>query len=350
MSAIPPSYASAGFTQADVSTISTALGTPIDQLPPLEQLTQADLQLIQTQDPTLYEKVSSQVAQPSLDPPKVKFDTAQMTMLLSELNKEIGELGVEFAQEGVKITGDKKKKISEERIKKLQDSIEKISKALKKEKANKVWSWIGAVVAVVAAVAVCVATGGAGLPLVFAAIGLVCAVASLTVMTLEETGAMEAMMDATCKARGYDEEETAKYKQNVRLAITITIAVVGLCAGVGSAVSAMKSGVTLATNATKIAGVIGAAGELAEAGAAIGSGATTIQATKARTDSMKSQADAKEFEAWLKKLQITMEQETDELQRALEILNKSAFQDPKKVLDSLHDLQMILAGEQEQPV
>lgn len=352
---IPPSYANAGITQSELSTISRVLSTPVEQLPEIGQLTDAQLDQIRTADPQVHDKLKTQLGEvrnPSLAEPSVQLDTASMTMLIAELNKEIGELGIEFGKEGVKICKEKKKEVSDKRMKKIQEVVTKLEKAAKKEQASKVWGWIGAIAGFVAAAAVlvvavaaAVATGGAAAPLVaFAVMGFLAAATSLTVQILEETGAMEAMMDATCKARGYNEEQTAKYKRDVRLAITITVAVVGLIGAVGSGFGIAKAGLDMATTGMKLFATVSAILEITEGASSIGQGVNNWEATDARYAAATAQADSKEFQAWLTKLQLQIDQETEELQQLMEKLQKLAFTDPKKILESLNETYMQMAS------
>jgi hypothetical protein len=354
----PPGYTNAGLTSAELTTISQTLNQPIDSLPPLQELTPEQLNAIKTADPQIHAKISS-YSNPSLTKPKVQLDTVSMTILLAELNKELGEMAVDFAKEGLKIVKDKKASLNKELAKKIQEAAQKFAEATKKQKGGKIWGWIGAALGVVAAIAVCVLTAGAAAPLVACAVvGLVCALTSLTVQILEETGAMEKMMLATCKALGYNEEQTQKYMKNVRLAITITVAVVGLLAAVGSivgsAVVAYKAA-KVATEATKItqqlsttqkvAATISTGAELGESVAAVGSGINTIQTSNAQADGLKAQADAKELKAWINKLQSILDQETEELQQILEKLQKLAFTEPKKVLESIMETYNVIVSE-----
>ena len=384
---IPPSYQQAGLTQSDVNTISTALGTSVADLPPLGQLTDAQLLQIQTADPKVHQKVSSHlssVSSPTLAEPKMKLDTARMTILIAELNQIIGELGVETGKEGIKITKEKKATKNKERATKMKEAREKMADAKKKEQEGKVWAWIGCAAAIVAAVVVCALTFGAAAPAavacVCAVIGLMCALTSATVMVLEEDldgdgmGEMESMMRDTCKAKNPDmsEEDIQKYMNETRMIITITVAVVGLGSGLVSAGSgaisaykaykAVKAGMKVAETAEKAskmatmakaikdtskmqkAGMLLSAGaETTEGVAAVGSGVNQMEQAQAQKDATTAQADADKMTVWLKKLQSIMEQETDELMEIMEKLNKLAFTDPKAILESLNETYMQMA-------
>ena len=391
---IPPSYAQVGLNYDQTQALATTLGyKSVDDLPPLYKLSTTQMTKIRAEKPEVYKEINSHlfgVTNPQLEPPKgEKLDTARLTILLAELNKIIGDIGLETGKEGVKITKEQKAAKNKERADKMKEAREKQEAAKNKDQTGKILGWIGVGLAIVAAVVVVALTAGAAAPLMACAIvGLVCAVASGTVMLLEEDldgdgmGEMESMMRDTCKARGMSEEETQKYMKDVRLAITITIAVVGVLSALGSAVGggiaaykaanaaanvgkaaqvassggkaaqAASTGSKIAKTAKSVStvkkvGTVASSGlEVAEGGVAVAQGANTIDTTKARTDAMKARADAKEIQAWITKLQAALQEETEELAKIMEKLNKLAFDDPKKILQSIQETMMALASEQ----
>lgn len=347
-----PSWQNSGLNGAELSQVAQALGySSIDDpnMPPITQLTEAQIiDIGMYTDPAVSAKLATymdDVVEPVLEQP-MAFDTSEMMMALSELNKELGEMGIDFAKEGIKIDKETLKAKSEERIKKIQEALEKMEKADNSGKIGKIFGWIGVGLAIIAAAATCVLTAGAAAPVMALAIaGLVIAVTSAVVMTLEETGAMEKILDHMGKEWfGLEGDQLDNFKMGMRIGIAVFLMVAGIATGAG--VGAALKGIEVASKGAMIASQLARMAAVAGALASIGGGAAGIASSVQGYEASEAMADSKEFQAWMAKLQAAIEQQTEELQELMEKLQNMAFTNPKEVLESIRDTMMELATAQ----
>ena len=136
-------------------------------------------------------------------------------------------------------------------------------------KWSRAFSWIGAILSVVAAVALTIVTGGAA-----AGFAIAGAVLAVTALTLNETGAMETI---TKKLAESIQSSFGSSKSDAQLAATliINIGIIALSAGcsIGGMVAGFSSAASSAANVAKAAAE---AANVANKSANAASGATTI--------------------------------------------------------------------------
>lgn len=319
-------------------------------------------------------------------------------MMMSLRSKSENSL-LKASSETVKKIKDEKATQAQERLDKLEEMLEKIEKAAKKATLGKIFGWIAAGAMMLAGALLMVA-GGAGAALMIAGGAMMAA------MVLQETGAMDAIMEGLtdlgkmmgmsdqdaaifatavvgtiavglavaasvvggpaagfavassllsmlatpenlqAMAPGLSDEDAAKWS----MGITIGLAVLGIAAGAGSAAGSSGAVARAAANGSKMAGLLkgfagagkamrlsaalaqrvpqtmqaaarlmsyvvqglGALSTVAGGGAGIHGAVLTNQANQ-------SEADAKELEAFLAKLQGKFDEETERIQ---EIMNR----------------------------
>ncbi|MBI1247933.1 YopB/SseC family type III secretion system translocon subunit [bacterium] len=345
-SSTDPSWQNSGLSATELQQVATALGyKSIDDpnMPPITALSESQIvEIGLTVDPEVTTKLATymnDVVEPVLEEPQT-FDTSEMMMALAELNKELGEAGVDFAKEGIQINKESLKAKSEERLKKIQEAIKKLSQSDKSGKIGKIFGWIGIAVALVAAAAAVVLTGGAAMAIFAVAVAVVSAV----VMGMQETGAMDKVLEAMGKAFGLQGDQLDKFKMWANIAIMAVLMIAGLVSGVG--VAKALQGVELATQLAMTMSKVAQAAEVIGGAAAIGGGAATIASSVQGYEATMASAQAKEFMAWITKLQASIDQQTDELQKAMEQLQSLAFKDPKEILDKLAKTFMDVATSQ----
>jgi hypothetical protein len=204
-----------------------------------------------------------------------------------------------------------------------------MEKASKSGLLGKIFSWIGAIVGLIAAVAAVIATGGA-----LAAVGLGLAVLAIGMLVMEETGGMDKMMTAMFG----DNEKAKMIFQIALMAIMLVASLATMGTGVAQAagklgqfgakmaevatgISKMASeSVKLAAKATSIgAGIVTAL-------SAIGGGSAKIASSVQSKEVADTQAKSKELEAWIAKLQTLLQDNQDELEKAMEeLMNGNAM-------------------------
>lgn len=299
-------------------------------------------------------KDNDTASNPDLPPPSLG-DATDLVGIIMSLQEKLGGLQLKTAKEGVEINKLKLKDMHEEKIEKLKDMLEKLEKSHKSGLFGKIFGWIGVIVGVIAAAVATVATGGAAAP------ALAIALAGLAIMVLQETGAMDKIMEFLAKnpmmliilgavltpicpaiggalvVLGALGQSGKLDEDKMKLALNITLGVAMLAASIAS--MALTGGASAASgistisrlfnvskdvalqiaNAAKTFGVVAqGVGALSS----VGSGAANIAGTVYSYEAAKANADSKEFQAWLAKFQSMLEDEQEQLQKAYEALNQ----------------------------
>ncbi|MDR2390751.1 MAG: type III secretion system translocon subunit SctE [Planctomycetota bacterium] len=275
---------------------------------------------------------------PALDAPKGDTgDWSNIMAKVAELQLQLSELQQKVGMEGIKGQKDDIAKANQEEAAKIKERIEKLEKAAESGLLSKIFGWIGAVVAVIGAVIATAATGGAAAP------ALVVAVVGLTMMILQETGAMEKIIEELVKnpdilialgaalqllpgvgtafggvliGLGAAIKSGALDEDKAKMAIQITMAAAMLVASIGGMVA---SGGAAATNV--VAKIIGIVAQVTGALASVGGGAAGIAQATYSKDAADVQADQKEIQAWLMRLQQAFSEEVERLEEIISKLN-----------------------------
>jgi hypothetical protein len=283
---------------------------------------------------------------PELPAPAAKDDWSTVLLKVAQLRAKIGELQAKVSSEAV--DGQKKdmEKANEEKIKSIKESIEKLEKASKKGFWAKLFGWIGAGLAVIAAAVTTAASFGAGAPL------LAVAVLGLTVMVLQETGAMEKIIDF------FVENPAALFmfgpvvgglftglieggaidKEEAKMALQITLAVGMVALSIASAVA--SGGASLAGTFGHFAKIFGVVAQITGGLTQMASGGVGIARTLDLKDAEEAKAKVKETEAWLARLTAMLEEEMERLEKLLQDLQQGL----KDASDSLSGIADVKQG------
>lgn len=269
------------------------------------------------------------------DPVAKEVDLEKLIMYLQLENAEEQE---QLAQDRINVQKDTLSATHKERMTKLQESLEKMDKAARANKINKIFGWLMAAVAVVLAVAACVATGGVAIGPV---IGAVIAVGTCI---LDATGAMDKITDGI--AKGLEKlgmsKEAAQITASVAMAVVIMAASMACCgssasmafANVSSKVKEIAQAVQKGANvAMKLMGVA----------SLVGSGTATALNYAAGM----SQADLTEMGKILALLQKSLEDSEDELKEILELI-QNIYTDLVAILNSETDTQKAITQQMSQ--
>ena len=278
--------------------------------------------------------VNGPTGTPSLDnPDDEKAKEADLEKLLMYLQLENSEEQAKLAQDRINGQKDSLATTHKDRMDKLNETLKKMEKAAASAKRNKIFGWLMAAVAVVIAVAACVATGGlAAGPIIGAAI-------ALGTCILSETGAMDKITEKL--AEGLEKlgmsKEAAQIVAQVAIALVILAATLACCgAGAGAALSntaklsqqvahAIQKGADIAM---KMMGVV----------SIVSNGVGAAQNYAAG----RAQADLTETGKILALLRQQMEESQDELQKILELI-QNVFSNLVAILDSETDTQKTIA-------
>ena len=279
-------------------------------------------------------KTSGATNVPSLDNPgDPKQVEANLEKLISYLQLENEDLQTDQAKDRIELQQGSLDREHDGRMEEIDKSIKKMKDAEKSAKVNRFFGWLGAVLSVVAAVALTVVTGGVAAG--FAIAGAVLAVSSLV---LNETGAMDKLTEKLAK---HLQETYGMSKSDAQLAasliINLTILAASLACSIGGMVAGFSSAASAAAKAADTAAkVTNTVSQTAKniqntvtiANTAVGAGA--LLSGGLNTYFMKRSEDAKadvtELEKFITALQQRLDESEEELQKILEMIQANIGQ------------------------
>ena len=261
---------------------------------------------------------------PSLDNPgDVKQLEANLEKLVAYLQLDNEERQTQMAKDRIDIQKDNLETEHNDRMKELEKSFKKMEDAEKARMASRIFGWLGAILAVVAAVVVTVVTGG-----VAAGFAIAGAAMAVTALIMNETGAMESL---TNKLSEHLQEKYGMSKSQAQLAasliINISIMVAQLGCAIGSAAGAAASAAKVAaeaaatgtaaaisTTAKTVQSVVTIANTAVSAGGLASGGVNSFFTY--RSDD--SKADVMELQKFITMLQQRLDESEEELQLIVE--------------------------------
>jgi len=260
-------------------------------------------------DGTTERKTSGATSTPALDNPgDIKAMQENLEKLIAYLKLDNDERQSAMAKDRIETQKATFEKEHVNRQEKIKETINKMEEAERTRKAQKVFGWLMAALAVVVAVVACVATGG------FAAGPVIGALIAVGCQVLSETGVMDAITEKLAEAlEPVFGKEAAKIIAQV--AITLAILAVSLCTGFGGASAIAGTAKDVATVIRVATTVIG----LASLGT---SAAGVVQNYKSGT----AQADLTETEKFLTILKQRMEESEEELNKILQAIQNAISQ------------------------
>jgi len=265
------------------------------------------------------------LATPTLPPPKDLGDWSSIMAKVAEIQAKLGELQKNVAAEDINIRKQDMAEANKKEAERIKEMLAKIEKSKTSGLFGKIFGWIGVALAVIGAAIATVATGGAAAP------ALALAIVGLGMMILQETGAMDKIVEGLAKNPallmlvfgpvaggllfGLIQGGVIDEKQ-AQMAIQLTFAAAMLVASIAGAVA---SGGAAATE--MVFKVIGMIGQIAGAAAQIGAGASGIATAAYSYQAAQLDADAKENQAWLAKLQAMISEEMERLQKIIDTMH-----------------------------
>lgn len=217
--------------------------------------------LLGTEPPPVGENDPESGGRPRLDPPRTdpkdmpnlltqllkKLDTSEggdISSIMENLQRaqqELGELQEKNQTEEIKGNKNRIDQNTKDQIAKIKEAAEKLKADQGWETAKKVFAVAGAILGVIAAIGMAVASGGVGLP---GAIAITTACVGAIVTVLQVSGAQDAIFDAL------------KLDNNARMWVQIAIAGVLLVGAAASIITSFTSVANAAANVAQTAGKV----------------------------------------------------------------------------------------------
>ena len=259
---------------------------------------------------------------PALDNPNdVEQLEANLEKLISYLQLDNEERQTAMAKDRIELQKSSLDKEHDGRMKEINESVKKMQDAEKSSKISRIFGWIGAILSVVAAVALTVVSGGTA-----AAFAIAGAVLAVTSLVMNETGAMDAITEKLAKhlqeKYGWDKN---KSQLIASLVINLTImagslacSIGGMVSGISSAAKAVADGANAVHKVSELAknvqNAITILNTATTAAALAAGGANTYLTYRAES----KQADVTELEKFIQQLQQRLDESEEELEQILE--------------------------------
>lgn len=263
---------------------------------------------------------------PALDNPgDVKNLQANLEKLIAYLQLDNDERQAELARERIETQKDSLSSEHKDRSEKIEKSLKDMDKAAEAAKRNRIFGWIMAAIAVVAAVVMSVASMGVA---VGPCIGAVLAVGA---MVLQETGAMDTITEKLAKALEDAGMGSNQAKMWASIIITAAILVASLAAGgIGSAAQGASSAAqNLSKTAETIMKLAQSAQKWVSGAQKVMTAGTLVSNTVGAVETFnagKSQAELTETEKYMQIIRQQLEESEEELQAILEMLQNNIGQ------------------------
>ena len=260
---------------------------------------------------------------PALDnPADIKQIEANLEKLIAYLQLDNEERQAEMAKERIDMQKDALQTEHKERGQKIEDSIKKMEEAAKSRLASRIFGWLGAILAVVAAVVTTVVTGGAAAG--FAIAGAAIAVTSLV---LNETGAMDKMVEGLAKAL----ESAGMKKSTAQLVAALIINIAIMAASLSCSIGGMAAGFAQISKAaaetiSAVAKAVQSASSIANSAVGIGGLAAGISSTVTGYKSGMAEVDVTERAKSMGELQRRLDESEEELEAILQAIQNNIGQ------------------------
>ena len=268
-------------------------------------------------------KTSGGTNVPALDNPDDLEQLEQnLAKLLAYLQLDNEERQTDMAKDRIEHQKASLDKEHDGRMKEIDKSQKAMKDAEKASLASRIFGWIGAVLAVAAAIALTVVTGG-----VAAGFAIAGAVIAITSLVMNETGAMDALTEKLTESFKNDGMSSNDAKLKASLIINITMVVLSLSCSIGGMAAGIIAAGKAAADTAKAVSDIARAVQNAITIANTGVGAASLAAGGASTyytyNAEDSKADVMELEKFIQQLQQRLEESEEELKLIIEQIEAS---------------------------
>ena len=252
---------------------------------------------------------------PSLDnPADVKQLEENLEKLISYLQMDNEERQSQMAKDRIEIQKDTLDTERKSRSEKIEKSLKDMDEAAKSRLINKIFGWLMTALAVIAAVAACVATAG------FAAGPVIGAGLAVLFQVLNETGVMDKVVEKL--AEGLEKLGMSKQAAQIVAQVLITVTIMAASIGAGFAGAGATKAGEIALLAEKIRAAVAIATLVVGATSTISGGVGAYLSYKAG----QSQADVTETEKIIAALKQRLEECEEELKEILQQLQNNISQ------------------------
>ncbi|QEA13167.1 type III secretion system translocon subunit SctE [Comamonas flocculans] len=391
----PPTGLGQMQTDANLAALQQAAGTITTQ--PMSAALMAQLQATLNTTPSKGDGVKNELNAPAIAAPISQLSADDLIALLQHMKSKSQDQQVKTAQLGLEKSRIDAKQNNEAQQKKIKEWIQKCEKEAKAGFLGKLFGWIGKIFAVIAAaiavVASVVATpfsGGAAAALTaLAVVGLVAATMSLADQISKEAGGpeislsnmMTKMVGGLLKAFGVPEEKAEQIGRAMAgaLAILAPVAVLvepqllgtmvqgiaqlagadakttmaltmafsmaaALTVGIGTAVASGNLAKMSDPLMKAVKSIVDAVAQTVSATTQIGQGAANIAKGVYAEQGEKAQADKKELEAFLLKINQTMEDQREELRKLIQQLEEGVLAVSQMIQNAAESMSQITSN------
>ena len=287
---------------------------------------------------------------PSLDnPDDAKAKEANLEKLIAFLQLDNEQRQTEMAKDRIELQQETLETGHDDRMKLIDKSVKEMKEAERSQLVCRIFGWIGAVLAVAAAVALTVVTGG-----VAAGFAIAGAAIAVTSMIMNETGATQSLTNALAESFKEDGMSASEAKMKASLLINLSIMGLSLCCSIGGMAAGFSAAASAAATAASTTGkaveVASNTAKNVQTGISVASTGTSAGgiaaggvSTYLTKESEEVRDDVTENQKYIKMLQQRLDESSEELQILLQEI-QSALSETAGIVDSATDTSSEIAN------
>ena len=292
-------------------------------------------------DPSQVGQANGATGIPALDNPEdLKQIQENLEKLLAYLQLDNEERQAQMAKERIEVQKDTLETEHNTRMEKINESLKKMEDAAKSRLATRIFGYIGAALAIAAAIVATVVTGGAA-----AAFAIAGAVVAVTALVMSETGATDKLIEAIADSMEKSGMSHSDAQLAAALIVNLSIMLISLgCSLGGMGAGFIGMGKAVADTISTAARVAQSATSIANTVVSVGSLAAGATSTALNYDAEMAQADVTELEKIMMELQRRLDESEEELDAILEAI-QSGLDAIAQLLASATDTQTEIASQ-----
>ena len=292
-------------------------------------------------DPSQIGQPNGATGIPALDNPEdLQQIQENLEKLLAYLQLDNEERQAQMAKERIEVQKDSLESEHKTRMDKINESLKKMEDAAKSRLATRIFGYIGAALAVLAAVVTTIVTGGAA-----AAFAIAGAVVAVTALVMSETGATDKLIEAIADSM----EKSGMSHSDAQLAASLIVNLSIMLISLGCSLGGMGAGFAgvgkaVADSIGTVARVAQGATSVASTAVGVGSLAAGAASTALNYEAEMAKADVSELEKIMMELQRRLDESEEELNALLEAI-QNGLDAIAQLLASATDTQTEIASQ-----
>ena len=292
-------------------------------------------------DPSQIGQPNGATGIPALDNPEdLQQIQENLEKLLAYLQLDNEERQAQMAKERIEVQKDSLESEHKTRMDKINESLKKMEDAAKSRLATRIFGYIGAALAVLAAVVTTIVTGGAA-----AAFAIAGAVVAVTALVMSETGATDKLIEAIADSM----EKSGMSHSDAQLAASLIVNLSIMLISLGCSIGGMGAGFAgvgkaVADSIGTVARVAQGATSVASTAVGVGSLAAGAASTALNYEAEMAKADVSELEKIMMELQRRLDESEEELNALLEAI-QNGLDAIAQLLASATDTQTEIASQ-----